>query len=93
MQATSVSDPKNQAPSNELVERVARAIYDLDKIGVREWEDAPISTREDCLACARAAIEAMREPTEAMQAAGAHRRENRKPVAEIWRTMIGEALR
>jgi hypothetical protein len=30
-----------------------------------------------------------REPTEAMQDAGAYPRENRKPVAEIWRAMVG----
>jgi hypothetical protein len=43
-------------------ERVARAIYMLDPIGERGWEDAPASTREDCFACADAAIAAMPEP-------------------------------
>lgn len=47
---------------SEMVERVARAIYDINPIGVRAWEDAPTSIREDCLACARAAIAAMTEP-------------------------------
>lgn len=43
-------------------ERVARAIYMLDQVGERVWEDAPKSTREDCLACADAAIAAHPEP-------------------------------
>ncbi|HLX18470.1 MAG TPA: hypothetical protein VKS24_25055 [Bradyrhizobium sp.] len=55
---------------NEMVERVAEAIYKTDPVGVRPWQDAPISNRDDCLACARAAIAAMREPTEAMVEAG-----------------------
>ncbi len=46
-------------PDDEaLVERVARAIYDALPFGVWTWEDAPASTREDCLVCARAAIAA-----------------------------------
>ena len=96
MQATSVSDPKNQAPSNEMVERVARAICREDASVVPSLGDMHLHVN-NCwryfVRQARAAIEAMREPTEALQAAGAHRRENRKPVADIWRAMIDEALR
>jgi hypothetical protein len=32
-----------------------------------------------------------REPTEGMRQAGAHPRENRKPVADIWRAMVEAA--
>jgi hypothetical protein len=46
------------------IEKAARAIYDLDPIGVRPWEDAPASTREDCLACAKAALSTTLEPGE-----------------------------
>jgi hypothetical protein len=52
------------APSEATVERVARAIYETDPIGVRPWEDAPATTREDCFVCARAAIAAMGQVTD-----------------------------
>ena len=48
-------------PSKEMVEHTAQAIYDLDRVGVRDWPDAPLSTREDCIACARAALRAFAE--------------------------------
>jgi hypothetical protein len=54
---------------SEMVERMARAIYETDPVGVRPWADAPASNREDCLACARAAIEPLYEPTAEMWAA------------------------
>ncbi len=41
----------------------------------------------------RYVIRAMREPTEAMQDAGAFPRENRMPVAYIWRAMLDAALK
>jgi hypothetical protein len=71
----------------EMVERVARAIYMVAPIGVRDWVDAPASVREDCLVCARAAIEAMREPTDAMIDAG-----GAATPRIAWRAMIDAAL-
>ena len=62
----------SEMPKGEMVERVAKAIYQTDPVGVRDWEGAPASNREDCLVCARAAIEAMREPTGAMWSVGRH---------------------
>lgn len=84
----------------EMVERVAKAIYETDPVGVRPWEDAPVSNRERCLMCVRVAIAAMREPTEGMVAAGEFGDPddllglgNRDPdPAEIWRRMIDAAL-
>jgi hypothetical protein len=61
-----------------MVERVARALYAIrmetaDGAGLHEpyvWETDNNAYREHCLREARAAIEAMREPTEAMVEAG-----------------------
>ncbi len=58
---------------SEMVERVAKAI------GCRDYERCPLPQQEhpeqcdDCLATARLAIGAMREPTRAMAEAGATR--------------------
>lgn len=55
-----------------MIERVARALYENDYKGrVWEWTDAELDEnfphiRKDCRRAARAAIEAMREPTEEM---------------------------
>ena len=89
-----------------MVERVARAI---------EQEFGPIyghrllgefgARHQDAVSCARAAIAAMREPTEAMMDLGATVRGNHQPFgsphdwnndtncAGIWRAMIDEALK
>jgi hypothetical protein len=40
----------------DVRETVAKAIYDIDPIGARDWSNAPASTREDCFACADAAL-------------------------------------
>ena len=61
---------------SEMVERVARAIAaanranDWDKIDENDVCDRGYLLRRDYLALARAAIEAMREPTEQMIEAG-----------------------
>mgnify|MGYP000620788965 CR=1 FL=1 len=81
----------------ELVERVARAIWDT-------WSDAPFDpacddwdTRES-LKKARAAIEAMREPTtrmvqaHAQECAGDADEAGPKRIAAAWRAMIDAAL-
>lgn len=55
----------------EMVERVARAIYEgRNGAGAKAWASQPKSHRAPYLLDARAAIEAMREPTEAMTVAG-----------------------
>jgi hypothetical protein len=80
-----------------MVERVARAIEDAN---------LKASGDEDYTPLARAAIEAMREPTEAMLKAGFHKNRwtNPKPchdhcvgrvtlsIDEPWRAMIDAAL-
>ena len=64
-------------PSNDMIERVARAIY----------AELPIGHAE-ARACARAAIEAMREPTPEMERVGA------EELMSLggWQAMIDAAL-
>lgn len=51
---------------SEMVERVAKAIFDRGSVLQKPWEEADDGHREFYRSLARAAIEAMREPTEAM---------------------------
>ena len=81
--------PRGDAMS-EMVERVARAICEAKS---RVNECGPKACQPLCpwcVASARAAIEAMREPTQAMHRAGL---EAPQTVAEIWRAMIEEATK
>jgi hypothetical protein len=76
---------------NEMIERVARAIAADNE----NWpyDRRPWSEQRYLLERARAAIEAMREPTEAMKAAA---KPFRKGVGEepggLWHAMIDAAL-
>ena len=83
--------------SSEIIERVARAIYEgRNGPGCRAWGSQPASHQEPYLKDARAAIEAMREPTEAMLDAGkwvSPLYDDPTPAAvEYWETMIEAAL-
>ena len=68
--------------TESMIERVARAIYD-------EAADKPYAT--DLEPIARAAIEAMREPTREMLAAGMN--EEGVDLLSEWRAMIDAALK
>ncbi len=75
-------------PSNDMIERVARAIY----------ADLPIGHAE-ARACARAAIEAMREPTPEMVKAGLlascldpNDQTNQDTQPLVWQAMLSAAL-
>lgn len=80
---------------NEMVERVARAIQAFDGHAAAE------GVKPGYEAIARAAIAAMREPTEAMMQEGAlHLRmaddavsTTANDAADTWRAMIDEALK
>ena len=80
---------------SEMVERVARAIFDglITKGGpgrtMMPWEVSP--ARAWCVATARAAIAAMREPTEKISGiCGAYN--ETYPGDQIWRMAIDEIL-
>ena len=80
---------------SEMIEKVARAMCLSRKPNHPSLNDddrwwKTHGSREAYLGLARAAIEAMREPTEAMLAAG--RRNNHPRDEETWRTMIDAAL-
>lgn len=78
---------------NEMVERVARAIAGADR---NQW-DHMFAPRKAMFVCfARAAMAAMREPTEAMIDSGMNT--GYAPACDLevdahWRAMIDEALR
>lgn len=81
---------------NELIERIAGTIWTAWR-GPEEWGGAwaKVSdrSRSTGLAMGRAAILALREPTEAMIAAGYAAEVNGQATAGIWRAMIDAALR
>lgn len=77
-------------PSNDMIERVARAIYEgRNGSGCKPWAHQPKGHQEPYLKDARAAIEAMRSPTETMAIAG--RKHSLRP-AQTWAAMIDAAL-
>jgi len=74
----------------DMVERVAKAIVNC---GPKRWEDLADYERRAAMAVvARVAIEAMREPTEAMLACELRFQGEQLGYAEIWRRMIDAAL-
>lgn len=81
---------------SEMVERVAVAIYSkhLGSSG-HPWNDVPDEFREGMKILARAAIAAMRDPTEAMLLAGGDLNSmGDYPSPGIsWERMIDEALK
>lgn len=73
---------------SEMVERVARAIHAAAHLSFNsDWDK--LTYREGYYAAARAAIEAMREPTFDPEAVSYHRGMTR---ADWWRAMIEAAL-
>lgn len=64
-----------------MIERVAKALEDVTDKGFATWEEA-----------ARAAIEAMLDPTEEMMRAGEEDRWDDQ-VDFVWRAMVREALK
>jgi len=76
-----------EAVVNEMIERVARALAaERDALSEIPWRDIPSEAEHDFL-LARAAIEAMREPTVEMRDVG----ENARP-GRVWDAMIAAAL-
>lgn len=84
---------------SEMVERVAKAIWSdyWDGEGC-SWAEMEESARQTALSMARAAIEAMREPNEAMIGMGMEADHRRRPGSTrpsaadaIWRAMIDAA--
>ncbi len=73
-----------------MIERVARAINaEAEGPDGRGWNDEDLRTKANCRAEARAAIEAMREPTEEMLRSVLLSREI---AGQVWQAMIDAAL-
>jgi hypothetical protein len=81
--------------SSEMIERCARAIYEKrNGPGCSPWANRPKGHKDPYLADARAAIEAMREPTDDMRDAAfdTHFPMSLNQVQEVYRAMIDAAL-
>jgi hypothetical protein len=88
---------------NEMVERVARALHAsqrrerailTDGIDLNGWDALLPRERDGFMRAARAAIAAMREPTEAMleRVTDPHGDLPRSACEYVWKGMIGAAL-
>jgi len=75
---------------SELVERIAKTIYESDlfqpALADDPWDGEPSATKIFCRLAARDVLMAMREPTEAMLKAGD------SPCYLTWQEMIDAAL-
>lgn len=84
-----------------MVERVARAIVETyNDYAVRlpgfvkiPFEKLEGQMQANALACARAAISTLREPTDAMTEAGSESGITETDAHAVWWRMIGEALK
>lgn len=92
--------------TDSMIERVARAIYETKvnpptKITAHrgewpkpdKWEDLPPILRHEWVDCARAAIAAMREPTEAMKEASSRYCQECADSLDAWHAGIDAALK
>lgn len=83
---------------SEMIERVARQIFETNiTVYLRlsmDFSEQTVSVQEQYRGLARAAIEAMREPTEAMEEAALDVRPLMLPDSprEVWEAMIDAAL-
>ena len=84
---------------NDMLVQVAKAIHS-DWSDSRVWEDEAQTMRVFYLACAAAAIRAMRQPTNAMCNAGTRNlcidwnlTADGRVAPELWQTMIDEAMK
>lgn len=78
-----------------MVEKVARAIYAAYGFHL-SWGEASFTWRDQCLKQGRAAIEAMREPTDEMSCAGLDFDDDDGKtliVSTVWQAMIDAALK
>lgn len=77
---------------SDMVEKVARAIWDSTEI--EPWDAVPDTTKHMCRHVARAAIEAMRPTSNAMDFAGAvHLRLYPSDASGCFEAMIDAALK
>lgn len=75
----------------EMIERVARALWDAQATRPDTWDSLHPSKQAGMRDRARAAIEAMQEPTDAMVDRGAEV-DGPSGAIEVWGEMISAAL-
>jgi hypothetical protein len=75
-----------------MIERVARATHNHSREHANSWDELLPYYHNKYRQDARAAIAAMREPTEAMINAG-DRTDHDVEAATVWQAMIDEALK
>ncbi len=77
-----------------MVKRIAKAIHgvDVDWLGVAAWHVIGLRVREYYRHQAHAALEAMSDPTEAMELAGRDMIGITLDAGEVWRAMHDIAL-
>lgn len=74
--------------TNEMIERVAKVIYEAEHPGLNFLLDASDYAKRICNSQAKAAIAAMREPTEEMIYAGS----GTDSITARWEAMIDKVL-
>ena len=76
-----------------MIEKIAREIYQWQFGSMAGWNDVHPNTRERWTGAARAALEAMKEPTTSMYVAGSDELgKPRKTLPKAWHAMIEAAL-
>jgi len=84
---------RTQQMHDDMIDRVARALCKTEHEGdAGAWENKEDYQREDYRAEARAAIEAMREPTEAMYKAARAYGFSDGEALHCWKEMLDAAL-
>ena len=78
---------------SEMVERIARALSEIDRIEADEAPDFADWHWEENVERAKAAIEAMREPTKSMKQVGINYITSNLRHEEVYPHMIDAALR
>jgi hypothetical protein len=89
------SEKLAEAP-NPTLERAARALRDKEWGTAGPWEDADASDHAYWIDSARAALEALMEPSAAMTDAGAEMCEDAysgRAANAVWKAMLAEALK
>ena len=89
-----------RAMNESMIERVAREVHRLHPdslVSVVAWKNLTLDERDECIEIARAAIKAMREPTEKMQIDAGDLGDGLGLTAEVvcllWQAMIDEILK
>ena len=83
---------------SEMIERVARAMFEADQLSdeakLLEWSERWEMSKASYYNIARAALTAMRHPTEGMKGYAKHRLPgiSRDTAHDVWMLMIDEAL-